>query len=311
MIILLQPLCVLVFLQPRLRSLHRASAAAAGPASGGAGRGAQRRVVQARSMSRTAYVIHHDAAGSATPTGLAGRRGRRGCCRKARGDVKGFHASICRAAEGAALGNSNKQPVRVLPGIVDFGERRALSCTGSQRQRRNGAIGPARHGSGGEDDAIKRWMVSTASVMAAHIEVAGSVCGVVGVVECAGMDLSCGRGSDGCSYDPCKARVRLNHSWISGSGRDTEESRLAGRPIRDRRIRNLAEARGYWSSETGAVTGIVPVVHAARIVARQDMVGSEVEYRAGEFATRDVGYAVSPVTGRQRRCAIEYPGDLP
>ena len=79
-------------------------------------------------MAVSAHVIHDDAAGSTT--GIAGRRR---CCRKARGDVEGFHASAGRSnTERAALGDPDEEPVRVLAGIVDLGQRRALSRAGSE-----------------------------------------------------------------------------------------------------------------------------------------------------------------------------------
>src|SRR5437667_11991663 len=82
-----------------------------------------------------------------------------------------------------------------------------------------------------------------------------------------------------------------------GSGLDGETNFLPGAPIQDRRISDAAEVRGHSRSETrraaaaGGAARIAPVVHPTRVVAREDVFCSEVQYRAGEFVRRADGYA--------------------
>ena len=102
-----------------------------------------------------------------------------------------------------------------------------------------------------------------------------------------------------------------------GSGLDGETNFLPGAPIQDRRIGDAAEVRGHSRSETrraaaaGGAARIAPVVHPTRVVARENVLCSEVQYRAVEFVRRADGYAARPVPRREGRCAIEDSCSFP
>ncbi len=137
------------------------------------------------------------------------------------------------------------------------------------------------------------------------------------------MDDSCRRGPAASSrfrqlqYDASKSRVRLKDLPATGAQRDAKEMHLPGAPVQDRRIGDAAEVRGHSRSETrraaaaGGAARIAPVVHPTRVVARENVLCSEVQYRAVEFVRRADGYAARPVPRREGRCAIEDSCSLP
>src|SRR5438874_9408527 len=95
---------------------------------------------------------------------------------------------------------------------------------------------------------------------------------------------------------------------------------LPGASIENRRIdntRGTAEVGRHSRSETrksatcsGGATRIAPVIHAAVIVASEDVMCVVVEYRACEFVRRADGYPGGPPCSF-RGCAIEHPCDFP